>query len=446
MRRTEILSLLVCTFTVLSVFLAVAVVRAETEQWWEHSGQSHDYDLGGVNVLVVLGEDFDYHELMVIKGHWEEWGAKVTLAGTDRTLKGHLWRVTDKGWDRSETTAVKVDLLLSGLKSEEFDLGSYDVLFFPGGNGPENLLLTDRDGVTGLVRRARSLGLILAAICHGPLVLAESDVVRGKTVTGYPDIADNLTNAGGNYAVETAIVDGELVTGNFPYFETFAVKVAERILYGSGGGPSEDSPFETNPVLKNIKERRSVRRFEKTDLEDGLVRDLVKAASWAPSADNEQPWRFVAVRDTAVKIEIVNVLIDKMRPFYEAQGYPLEAVRGYWASLFAAPVHVLAFYSESVEEDSDELRSIALLHRIQGVSAACQNLLLAAKSLGLGSVWIGGTLVVEDDIKALVAAPPDAKLVTVIGLGYPAQSPLPPVRKSVAEVLFYEKWGQTAVE
>jgi nitroreductase/putative intracellular protease/amidase len=431
----------VCVFTIVLVSAVFAGALSAAETWWEESGKMLDYNLTGSSILAVLGDDFDYQELMVIKKHWESLGARVQLVGTARTLSGHVWKVTDKGWDRSETRTVDVDFLLSEVGPGPLDITKYRVLFFPGGNSPKNLIEEDSARVVELVRKSESLGLILAAICHGPLVLSEAGVVGGRTVTGYREIADNLRKAGGNYVIETVAVDGNLVTGNFPYFETFAVKVAESILYKDGAGPSESSVFRTNPVLKNIRERRSVRRFEKADLEDALVEDLIEAACWAPSANNEQPWRFVVVRDTTVKRRIAGTLLDKLGPYYESQGYPLEAARAYWLALFSAPVHVFAFYTESVEEKDEELARIALLHKIHGVSAACENILLAAKALGLGAVWAGAALLAEDEIRNLLDAPPNSRLVSMIALGYPAESPLPPVRKPSYDVLFFERWG-----
>lgn len=79
---------------------------------------------------------------------------------------------------------------------------------------------------------------------------------------------------------------------------------------------------------------------------------------------------------------------------------------------------------------------------MQSVSAACQNILLAATALDLGSVWIGATLIVEPDIKTLLKVPEDVQLVSTIAIGYAAVKPLPPVRKSLPEVIFYGSWGE----
>ncbi|MFH0777392.1 MAG: nitroreductase family protein [Candidatus Eisenbacteria bacterium] len=409
------------------------------EVWWEESGLKHPYDLSGVHILAVLGDDFDYHELMVIKNHWESWGAKVDLAGTDRQLTGHVWKMTATGFDRSATRTVPMDILLSEIDPAKFDFGQYRVLFFPGGNSPKSLLARDSLKVISLAQEADKKNVILAAICHGPLLLAAADVVKGHAVTAYGEVAPDLQNAGGDYVIRTAVADENVVTGNFPYFESFAVAVAEKVLFPAGGGPSEKSPFATNPVLKNIKERRSIRRFETKDIEEGVIETLIQAASWAPSPNNSQPWRFVVVRDTTTQKQIALALLKKLAPYFESRGFPLQGVRGYWTSVFSAPVHIFAFYdTTNVDED---FRDISLLHQMQAVSVACQNILLAANAMGLGSLWAGLTLTAENEIKQILKAPAEATLVTMLAVGYSRSTPLPPVRKSLPEILFNETWG-----
>lgn len=405
--------------------------------WWEETGQAYDYDMSRQRILILLGDDFDYHETMVVKRLWEDWGAKVDMAGTEAELKGHLWKPTKKGWDRSEEKQIKTDMLLSQVK-----LSGYQALFFPGGNSPRSLLEEDSLRVVRLIQKAEKKGLVLAGICHGPHALAAAEVIQGRKVTGHHEIADMVRESGGEYVTEVCAVDGNIITGNWPYFETMAVKVAEKLLYPRGDGPSEKSPFNTNPVLNAIAERRSIREFLDVDVDQDTVKLLLRAASWAPSADNDQPWKFVVVKDREIKDQIQAAILDRMKGFYEARGYPLEAAGRYWSGIFSAPVHIFAFCDTSGIEIDKEWEKIDVLHCFQGVSVACQNILLAAHALGLGSLWAGATLIVEDEIKSLLEAPEEVQLVAVIAVGYPAYEPLPPVRKPLSDIMFTEKWGQ----
>jgi nitroreductase/putative intracellular protease/amidase len=403
--------------------------------WWERTGEKHFYDLSGYSFLLMLGEDFDYHETMVLKKHWEDWGAKVEIAGTDKNLTGHLWKPTDKGWDRSEETEIKTDLLLS-----EVDLSRYNVLFFPGGNSPKSLLETDSSLVVSMIKQANQKGLVLAAICHGPQVLAAAAVLQGRKATGHREITKDIQEGGGEFVNQVCVIDGNIVTGNWPYFETMAVKVAEKLLYPHGGGPSERSPFETNPVLKAIKERRSIRRFEDKEVEQSKIDQILTAATWAPSANNDQPWKFVVVRSKEIKEKVLNAFLDRMKDYFESHSIPLDRIREFWSGIFAAPVHIFAFCDTSVVEIEDDFEEKQVLWSTQAVSAACQNILLAAHALGLGSVWTGASLAVEDEIKDMLGVPDGVRLMTVMAIGYPAYEPLPPVRKPFSDVMFFEKW------
>ncbi|UCB53557.1 MAG: nitroreductase family protein [Candidatus Zixiibacteriota bacterium] len=418
------------------MFVLIGGSAVYSQMWWEDSGEKHDYNLSGYRFLIVLGEDFDYQETVVVKQFWEKWGAKVYIAGTGLELTGHLWKRTEKGWDRSETKRIQTDLLLS-----EVDLSTYQAIFFPGGNSPKSLLETEGWRVIELIQQADKKGLVLAAICHGPQVLAAAGVVKGRKVTGHHEVAADLTGAGAEYVNQVCVVDENTVTGNWPYFETMAIQVAERVLYPRGGGPSEKSPFETDPVLKAIKERRSVRGFQERDVEESKIELILKAATWAPSANNDQPWKFVVVKSKDTKQKILNAFLDRMKDYYEGQGIPLDRVEPFWAGIWAAPVHIFALCDTSVVEIEEGWEETETLWSAQGVSAACQNMLLAAHALGLGSVWTGGSLAVEDEIKSMLDVPEGVKLMTVIAVGYPAHEPLPPVRRPLSDVMFFEKWG-----
>ncbi|ABM80843.1 type 1 glutamine amidotransferase domain-containing protein [Hyperthermus butylicus] len=89
-------------------------------------------------------------------------------------------------------------------------LDSYDVLVIPGGRSPERAR-QHREAVE-IARRMAEKGKPIIAICHGPLLLASASVIRGRRVTGYPGIKDDLVNAGAEYVDAGAVLDGNIVT------------------------------------------------------------------------------------------------------------------------------------------------------------------------------------------------------------------------------------------
>jgi nitroreductase/putative intracellular protease/amidase len=406
--------------------------------WWDDSGRTLRYDLSPYKILVLLGEDFDYHELMVIKSYWEKWNAKVITAGNEELLNGHLWSLTSKGWEKKEFRKIQPDIQLS-----EVNIEDYHAVFLPGGGSPKNLIEKNGDPVKRFVREAHERGLLLSAICHGPQILAESDVIRGRKVTGHPEIIKNLTEAGGEYKRDVCIVDENILTGNWPYFESFALNVAEELLNHDEGEKSKLAELESHLALKVIKERRSIRRFLDKDVDSFMIEELLYFASWAPSSNNDQPWRFVVVRNKDAKNQIFELFLARMEDYYQRRNIPLERIKAFWSGHFSAPVFIFVFNHPSQKEIQEEFEEIEKIWNIQSVANACQNLLLSAKAMNLGSCWMGALLVIEPEIKRLLQVPADAKLMTVIALGYAADNPLPRVRKSLSETTFYETWGKS---
>jgi protease I len=94
------------------------------------------------------------------------------------------------------------------------DIEDYAGLLIPGGHAPDSMRL-DKDMVS-FVRSFCASGKPVAAICHGPQLLIEAGVVRGKTMTSWPSVATDLKNAGANWVDKEVVVDGNLITSRKP--------------------------------------------------------------------------------------------------------------------------------------------------------------------------------------------------------------------------------------
>jgi protease I len=105
-------------------------------------------------------------------------------------------------------------VLKSELSSSQVGLDNVIAVIIPGGFAPDKMRI-NKDMVD-IVKNAYLEGKVVAAICHGGWMLAESDIVRGKKVTGYKAIATDLKNAGGEYIDSEVVVDGNLVTSRTP--------------------------------------------------------------------------------------------------------------------------------------------------------------------------------------------------------------------------------------
>ena len=103
----------------------------------------------------------------------------------------------------------------SELSPAEVELDDYDAVVIPGGQAPDRMRI--HQDLVQMVKEANSKGKVIAAICHGPQMLIEADIVRGKTVTSWPSVLTDLRNAGANVVDEPSVVDGNIVTSRSPY-------------------------------------------------------------------------------------------------------------------------------------------------------------------------------------------------------------------------------------
>ena len=96
----------------------------------------------------------------------------------------------------------------------DVDPEDYDILFIPGGYAPDRLRRYPE--VLNFVKRVNELGKIIGAVCHGPWVLISAGIVKGKKITGYYAIKDDIVNAGAEYTGKEVERDGNIFTGTDP--------------------------------------------------------------------------------------------------------------------------------------------------------------------------------------------------------------------------------------
>lgn len=160
-------------------------------------------DLAEVSVLMLATDGFEESELFEPRQALLEAGAHVVLASlkTD-PITGE--KGGEKG--RSITPDTTVD---------KVDTDDFDALVLPGGVGNPDKLRVNDDAVR-IVQDMFDDGKTVAAICHGPWLLAEADVIDGKRVTSWPSIRTDLANAGADVEDAEVVVDGNLITSRKP--------------------------------------------------------------------------------------------------------------------------------------------------------------------------------------------------------------------------------------
>ncbi|MGJ3510002.1 type 1 glutamine amidotransferase domain-containing protein [Enemella sp. A6] len=132
--------------------------------------------------------------------------------------------------DKSNT--YPVDAEVGGASVDD-----YAALVLPGGVANPDALRTDADAVRFIADFVAS-GKPVAAICHAPWVLAEAEVLRGRTVTAYPSVRTDLRNAGAEVVDERVVVDGNLITSRNPDdLPAFNGALLEALNHGSAANP-----------------------------------------------------------------------------------------------------------------------------------------------------------------------------------------------------------------
>ncbi|WP_026441432.1 type 1 glutamine amidotransferase domain-containing protein [Pseudacidobacterium ailaaui] len=159
--------------------------------------------LHGKKIAILATDGFEQVELTGPKETLESAGAHTEVISPKAgEIRG--WDLKD--WGRS----VRVDKPLTEAKASD-----YDLLLLPGGVMNPDHLRTDQKAVA-FVKDFEASGKPIAAICHGPWLLVEAGVVKGRTVTSWPSVKTDLENAGAHWVDQQVAVDGNLITSRKP--------------------------------------------------------------------------------------------------------------------------------------------------------------------------------------------------------------------------------------
>lgn len=175
-------------------------------------------------------------------------------------------------------------------------------------------------------------------------------------------------------------------------------------------------------VFECITSRQSIRTYDKKDVPNELIGQIIEAGIHAPSAGNIQPWEFIVVKDKNTKRELA-----------------LAALRQRHVEEASVVIVVCADVEKSADRYGDRGRN---LYCIQDTAAAIENMLLSANDLGLGATWVGAFE--EEKVKSILNIPEKLRPVALLTIGFPTsyEKPIKPSRTPFENVTWVDKYGE----
>jgi len=198
------------------------------------------------------------------------------------------------------------------------------------------------------------------------------------------------------------------------------------------------------PLFEAMESQRSIRRYSTEPVPNHLISTIIEAATHAPSATNRQPWHFIIIQDPQIKKRISGWYLDAWTSIYpdvDPSTLPQSSQSGLELGKQMGKVPVLILVCLEVSREHSSTPTF-----VQGASIypVVQNILLAARGLGLGTVLTTIHRKYEQEIKQLLNIPQNIETAALIPLGYPAKEEHfgGSKRKPIRDVTSYNKWGQ----
>jgi nitroreductase len=182
-------------------------------------------------------------------------------------------------------------------------------------------------------------------------------------------------------------------------------------------------------LFEAIHKRRSIRRFSDRPVEDDKLQTILEAIRQSPSWANQQCWHFIIIRDDRVKKKISEYTF--VESYFTPRGFRANPAQ---KGIAEAPVLLIACADPEKSGDLWDQK-----YYLTDMGIAAQNLMLSARALELGTVFVG--VFDEKKIKKYLEIPSFIRVVGVFPLGYPLKDkPAGPGRKPLAQIVHTEKW------
>src|SRR3972149_6376137 len=201
-------------------------------------------------------------------------------------------------------------------------------------------------------------------------------------------------------------------------------------------------------IIDAIKERRSIRKSSSRPVSTEVLREILEAARWAPSAHNAEPWRFIVLIDTPLKQELSEAMANAWTADMTEDGTASETrentSKASVERFTQAPVLIVACVTmkDMIKHAEESRRRCERDLAVQSLGAAIQNMLLVAHSKNLGACWFCAPIFCKETVRQVLKIPEDAEPQALVTLGYFAEKRAEPRRKPLLEVVFSRYWGR----
>lgn len=217
--------------------------------------------------------------------------------------------------------------------------------------------------------------------------------------------------------------------------------------------PDTDLPVgqeSTDDLWEAIFTQRAIRYWQDKPVPRELLEKVVAAAAKAPSGSNTQPWIFVVVDDPEQRAAIgaaLRGIFEAAEPLQQliasgeksdnkTERLMLKGARAFFTQLEKAPAMIIPCLYQLTSPTQDPSTLLAG----SSIYLAVQNLMLAARGLGLGTVMTTAQMMLDADLRSILSIPDEALPVALIPIGYPDANFGPTTRKPLDEILRWNKW------
>ena len=201
--------------------------------------------------------------------------------------------------------------------------------------------------------------------------------------------------------------------------------------------PGFVNQYSDQPILKCIHQRRSVRAFRSDPVPDEHIRQILDAARMAPTSGNQQPWKFLVVRDRKKLNALHDAAIHHYLDYFKKQGFKPDKVEerkkdleSHYERIFRAPVFIVVLVDTQSKYPDYNKHDGPL---------AVANLMLAARALGYGTCYFSDTISEQVTMRVL-EIPDQYKRICITPVGVPEAWPEAPQKKDLMRLIVYERF------